>query len=93
MTFPEDREVEEIFNLQIERRKKQSEEKEIEKIFLRVLAMCKNLDFEKGLTGFKKKVALSSMIDFCIGEYEFYKELSPWWNGDEARRWQLRICG
>lgn len=77
MTFPEDREVEEIFNLQIERRKKQSEEKEIEKIFLRVLAMCKNLDFEKGLTGFKKKVALSSMIDFCIGEYEFYKENGP----------------
>lgn len=77
MTFPEDKEIEEIFNLQIERRHKENEAKQIEEIFLRVIRMCKDLSFEKELSGFKKKVALSSMIDFCIGEYEFYSSMGP----------------
>lgn len=81
MTFTEDKEVEEIFNLQLQRRHKENESKEIEALFRKVLALCRNFDMERNLSGFKKKVALSTMVDYCIGEYEFYRE-----NGDALKQ-------
>lgn len=74
MRFEEDKEVEEIFNLQIARRHKENESGEIERIFRRVLDVCHPFEMEQSLSGFKKKIALSTMVDFCIGEYEFYRE-------------------
>lgn len=74
MTFEKDPEVADIYNAQIKRRHKEQYDKELEAIFLRVIEMTKDLPIETKLTGYRKKVALSSMIDLIIGEHEFYRE-------------------
>ncbi len=65
-----------IFASQIAKRNANVDEFDIEKIFRAALNLTKEVKSEQNLTEIDKKLAMSMLVDFSIGEWDFHKKYS-----------------
>lgn len=62
-----------IFDTQIAKRNANVDEFDIQHIFSCALEICKDAPSEKNLDDSDKKFVISQLVDYCIGEWNFYK--------------------
>ena len=77
MVFEADQDVGIIFDNQIAKRNANVDEFDIERIYRAAIELTKNSKIEKNLSDTDKKHALSQLVDFCIGEWNFHKQYEP----------------
>ena len=69
-----DSEVAEIFNNTIAQHQKEYCKDELAILFDKVCQLIVNLQTKTTLTGYKRKAAIRALVEYTIGEYEFYRE-------------------
>ena len=74
MEANEENDISIIFESQIAKRNANVDEFDIEKIFRAAFLLTKDVKSEKNLSGMDKKIAVSKLVDFCIGEWDFHKK-------------------
>lgn len=76
MVFLPDEDIGLIFDAQIAKRNATVDEFDIEKIYRQAIEITKSHPLEQNLNSNDKRHALSQLVDFCIGEWNFYKQYS-----------------
>lgn len=77
MKKPYDHDMEEAFDYVIKINHKEEHADEIERIFLNVFDLIMKNNPEDRLTGVKKRAALVSLMNYTVGEFNFYRENRP----------------